>query len=103
MESQFEKNDRDIGRVKVGVTTTITFNMLPEATKKIIGFQVGCSKCMKGLQLGQTGIEITFKAEAIPVHLKMEGIKKYNINKSARVFYEDNTSETLRILGIVYE
>lgn len=73
---KFEKNELNLGDVKLGVKVKGSFKYTGEAD--IISMFSGCGCTTPVLDEENKEIKVEFKKNNIPKHLEVQGVKEYN-------------------------
>lgn len=96
----FENKVVDLGKIQAGRARNVLFQNI-DYKGDIIGVKTSCGCSKAKIDASSGNIEVSFKPEGVPYHLKGEG--QYSTQKYITVRYMDNTSEVLTIKAVVYE
>ncbi len=102
----FLETHKDIGAVRVGTPITVKFKY--SKLGAIVDVQTSCDCTSITRMDAENALILTFKAKAIPPHLKQQGKTRYKVSKSVTLKIDNPDTHTqdtvvLTFNGTVYE
>lgn len=98
--SNWEKQNINLGKVRVGVRQKIIFQKLAKEPV-IVDLKASCGCSKPNYVKSKNQVIVLYKPQEIPIHLKVQGT--YSTTKTVTVTYEDGSKEVLTFKGTIIQ